>query len=168
MGVFGGFIYGGESVGGDVYGPDVDVVAAELIALDAVRINVEAPIVVDAAYNDPANYNISVVSGPGQGVSVRRVLPTNDDTTSEIILIMDKVSRGTTYEVSIGAALRSSLGQSVVGTAQFVGRRTKTENMIRSLPAHFNTHPESIVRSIVTAIGLADETIGGSQDDPLD
>lgn len=168
MGVFGGFIYGGEAVGGDVYGPDVDVVAAELIASDALRVNVELPIVVDEAYNDPTNYSIAVISGGGQDVAVRRVLPINDDTTTEIILIIDRVSKGTTYEVSVGAALRSALGQSVVGSAQFVGRRTKTENMFKGLPSHFNTYPESTIRHVLTAIGLSDETIGGSLDEPAE
>jgi hypothetical protein len=166
VGVFGGFIYGGEAVGGDVYGPDVDVLAADLISADAVRINLDAPVVVDDAYKDPTNYSVSVISGPGQTVAVRSVLPIFEDTTSEIILVIDKVSKGTTYEVSVDANVTGVSGQGVAGAAQFVGRRTKTENMCRGLPAHFNVLPESCIRNVLTAIGLADEDIGGSLDEP--
>lgn len=167
MGVFGGFIYGGESVGGDVYGPDVDILAADLIAADAVRVNLDLPVVVDDAYNDPTNYSITIIEGTGQDVSVRSVLPITTDTATEIILVIDKVSKGTTYEVSVGASIRSTEGQTVAGSAQFMGRRTKAENMVRGLPAHFNRFPESCLRNVLTAIALADEEIGGSLDEPV-
>ncbi len=165
MGVFGGFVYGGESVGGDVYGPDVDILAAELIAADAVRVRLEAPIVVDDEYNDRDNYTITIVEGGSGTVTVRSVLPTNEDITTEVILIMDRLVGGLTYEVSLGTNLKSADGQSVVGTARFVGRKTKTENMLKGLPRHFNTSSTSTIRQILTAIGVSDDLIGGSLDE---
>lgn len=162
MGVFGGFIYGGEGVGGDVYGPDVDILSAELISADAVRINFEQAIVVDEAYNDPTNYSITKVSGDGQDVSIRTVLPIGLDTTTEVILVVDKISKDSVYQITVGAAVTSAVGQNVVGAAEFTGRRTKVENILRGLPRHFDQRPESVLRTVLTAIGLSDETIGGS------
>lgn len=167
MGVFGEFIYGGESVGGDIYGPDVDILGAELIAPDTVRINFESAIVVNDEYNNSSNYEVSIVAGNGQDVAVRSVLPIFADTTNEVILVIDKVSEGTIYQITI-SSLSSVTGQSAVGVAQFVGRRTKVQSLINKLPTHFNTLPTSCIRSVLTAIGLADEQIGGSLDSSLE
>ncbi len=165
MGVFGGFIYGGESVGGDVYGSDVDILLTDLIRSNILRILLEQPVVVNAAYSDPANYTITVIAGSGQEIAVRSVLSVQADTAEEVLLVIDKVDQGTTYSVTVGAAVVSVTGQNVVGTSQFVGRRTKTENMVRGLPAHFNKQPDALICSLLSAIGLSDELIGGSLDE---
>lgn len=166
MGVFGGFIYGGESVGGDVYGPDVDILTTDLITADVVRIRLESPVVVDDAYRDPTNYTLTVVSGPGQELAVRSVLPIQTNIASDIILVIDKIDKGTIYAISIGSAVISTTGQSVAASTEFTGRSTKTENMVRGLPAHFNTAPDSVICCLLAAIGISDDLIGGSLDDP--
>jgi len=166
VGVFGSFVYGGEGVGGDVYGPDVDVLSIDLISADVLRIRLDLPVIVDAAYNDPTNYTISVLSGPGQALHIREVLPIQTDTASDIMLVIDRIDKGTTYVVTVGAAITSTKGQNVVGSSQFVGRSTKTENMIKGLPAHFNKTPKSTIRNIMAAIGISDDLIGGSLDAP--
>jgi len=160
VGVFGGFTFGG-----DVYGPDVDIVSVELVTDKLIRINLDLPVVVDAAYNDPTNYAVTLTSGDGQLVTVRAVLPTSEDTIQDIILVVDRVSRGATYQVSISNAITSASGQTVTGSGRVTGRRTKAEGMIKSLPVHFNNRPDSLICCILSAIGLQDDTIGGSQDD---
>jgi len=164
MGVFGGFVYGGGA-GGDVYGPDIDIVSAEMISADMVRVTVEAAVVVDDAYNEPTNYTVTPAGGGT--LNVRQVLPVNTKITTEIILVIDRAIKGQTYTVSVSSNVRGTQGQTVEGSAEFVSRRTKIETLLRGMPAHYDTMPGSNIRSVLTAIGLSDDLIGGSLDAPV-
>lgn len=135
------------------------------LADDMVRIIFDSEIVADSAALNPENYTISLVDGGGEAVSVRRVLlPTNSRTTSEVILVVDKPTHGTHYRVS-ATGLKGRDGSPVGGTSDFIGRRTKTEEMLRSIPNHYNTGADSIIRAVVTALGIEDDYIGGSRSD---
>jgi hypothetical protein len=132
---------------------------------DTIRIIFDAEIVRDARLSEPGAYDIVIVSGTGDSVSVREVLvPQDSMTTTEVILVVDKPTHGTHYRVT-ATSLNGRDGGLVGGTSDFIGRRTKAEDMIRAMPTHYNTQADSVLRQVLTAIGIQDEIIGGSRDD---
>lgn len=126
-------------------------------------------VVVDDVYLDPATYGIEIIDGAGEAVEVREVQAPQDGlTTYDVILVLDKPTHGTHYRVSTVTDLNGRDGDPVGGSSDFIARRTKTENMLRALPQHFNTRPDSIIRAFVTAIGIQDDIIGGSRNDTFE
>jgi hypothetical protein len=142
-----------------------DAPVVEPLSDDMIKITLDTEIVVDATARQIGAYNISVVAGSGEAVSVRKVLlPQDSLTASEIILVVDKPTHGTHYRVT-ATGLNGRDGTLVGGASDFIGRRTKTEEILRAMPSHYNISADSILRSVLTAIGIQDETIGGSRND---
>ena len=164
MSVFGQFVYGGPSVGGDVYGSD-ESISADMLGEDVIVLTLSNTVVVNNSFKDLANYTISIVEGSGQPVAVRRILPPTDQlTTTQVVIEVDRPTKGTTYKVTV-SSLETVDGLDVEGTGVFVGRRTKLESMLRSLARHWDTRPNSLVRNFLAAISLEDDRIGGSRSD---
>ena len=136
----------------------------EPLTNDTIRITFDSEVVVDSLFSDTGSYVVAVVEGEGP-VSVREVLtPEDSRTTRSVILVVDKPTHGTHYRVTV-AGLTGRDGALVGGSSDFFGRRTKAEDMVRSMPMHYSRRPDSLIRNILTAIGIEDETIGGSRDD---
>ncbi len=132
---------------------------------DTVLMTFDTEIVVNAAARDLDAYDIVIVTGAGEAVSVREVLlPQDSLTTTEVVLVVDKPTHGTHYRVT-ATGLSGRDGSPVGGVSDFIGRRTKAEDMIRTMPSHYNTRADSVMRAMLTAIGIQDEIIGGSRDD---
>lgn len=142
-----------------------DAPVVEPLSDDMLRIVFDTEFVVNATARTPGAYTISVVEGDGQAVSVREVLlPQNSLTATEVILVVDKPTHGTHYRVT-ATGLNGRDGTFVGGASDFIGRRTKTEEMLRTMPSHYNMRADSLLRSVVTAIGIQDDIIGGSRSD---
>lgn len=140
---------------------------AEPLTDDTVRFTFESEIVLDSRSTDLSAYEISVVSGPGEPVSIREVLIPQDSRTSTfVILVVDKPSHGTHYRVT-ATGINGRDGGTVTGAGDFISRRTKTEDILRTIPGHYNTAAPSLLRAVFTAIGIEDELIGGSRNDLL-
>lgn len=122
-------------------------------------------VVTDSAYYDPNNYTISLVAGEGP-VEVLSVLPTNETTTLGLIIVTQPMTNGSTYNLSItNITNREGTNSSLSG--DFIYRDTKSDSALRSVPKHFDRRATSIVATLVTAISIADDVIGGSRDDTL-
>lgn len=164
MGVFGQFVYG-DGPDGDVYGP-YEAIGADMLGEDVVVLTLNNTVVVNDNFRDVNNYSISIVEGTG-AISVRAVIiPKNKLTTNQIILEVDRPTKGTTYEVSINN-LDTTDGLGVTGSAAFIGRRTKLESMLKSLAQHWDKRPNSVIRNFLAAISIEDDRIGGSRLDDL-
>lgn len=149
-------------------GPSTASFAVDPLSDDTVMITFADELLVDTAYLDPNSYEVTLVSGDGEDVSVRSVVSAQDaKTINDVILVLDKPTYGAVYSIAV-AGLSSRSGGAISGTASFAGRGTKTESMIRALPAHYNTRADSVIRAVLTAIGIQDDIIGGSRDDDLD
>lgn len=140
----------------------------EVIADDVILIELPEAVVIDEAYLDPATYVITVVEGSG-GLTVRSVLPPLDtQIATDVVLTIDKHAHGIQYRINIDdPKLSGTDGGVVTFEEDFIGRHTKVEGMIKSLPKHYNVKPDSLIRAVLTAVGRMDEEIGGSRNDTL-
>ncbi len=142
-----------------------EVPAADMLSNDTLVLTLSAFVVVDSAFFDINNYSVSVVSGSGP-VSIREVFtPKNNiTTTDQIIVSVDKPTIGTHYQLHVGD-LHGLTGALVGGSGDFIARRTKTQSLVDSLPHHYDTRYASVIRQILTAVGISDDLIGGSRSD---
>jgi len=135
------------------------------VADDMIRITFAKEVLVDARSANPAAYEVTLVGGSGPALTVREVLlPKTARTSRYVILVVDKPLYGTHYRVTV-TGIYGRDGAPIGGTSDFIGRRTKAADMVRGIPSHFSKKPESLIRTILTAIGIEDETIGGSRSD---
>jgi hypothetical protein len=122
-------------------------------------------VVVDSTYYDPNNYTVSLVEGTGP-VEVVSVLPTNETTTLGLVIVTQPMTQGTTYNLAITNMFNREGGNfSLIG--DFVYRDTKSDSSLRSVPKHFDKRETSLIASLVTAITISDDVIGGSRNDIL-
>lgn len=143
----------------------INVVDITVYSKRLVRILFDDEVIVNDTYNDPTNYSIGVVEGTGP-VEVVGVLPTNLSASLEVILITQPMTSGTTYQVSVTSlSTRNGIDFSVLGN--YISRDTKTDSALRSIPKHFDRRPTSLLSSLITAIGINDDIIGGSRSDDI-
>lgn len=136
------------------------------VGADVVRLVFPFELVINTAYRDPGSYSVSVEKGSGS-IAVREAIPPTDGlTASEVILYLDRPTKGTQYRVDITGLLRRN-GDAVTAFGRFQGRRTKLETMLRGVPQHWDKRPKSVMRNVLAAISIEDDRIGGNQDDRL-
>lgn len=152
-------------------GPAIVLDPCTFIAEDLIRINLSEPARLDAAYLSPASYQISLRSDSpkvGEPISVQAVIPPTGDLVvfPYVYLKTSRHTLGAYYEVTIlGSLVNSGGGSLPVAPAAYAARITKTMNMLKSLPSHFDRREDSLVRNIITAISLQDDILGGSRSD---
>ena len=119
-----------------------------------------APVKNDAALQNAANFTVVPEFG-GQAVTVRRVFTGNEISTEVIYLEVSNFSVGEQYIVTA----TNLVGVDGVGinlsanTARFIGRRTKVDNILASLPKVFDKRISSTIRTILAAISREDSLI---------
>lgn len=147
---------------GDVSVPVSDI---NVFTRRTIRVEFTDEVVVDSRYYDVSNYTLSVVDGEGP-VEVVSVLPTNESATLELILVTQPMTVGTTYSLVIDE-LANREGATFGVTGAFIYRDTKSDSALRSIPKHIDKRPTSLVATLLTAIGVQDDIIGGSRSDTL-
>jgi|688.fasta_scaffold02732_19 hypothetical protein len=152
--------------------PGPAVGSATFIAEDLIRLDLSAQARVDSEYLDVNNYSIALRSDtpkPGDEVRVLEVLPPTDAnvvTTQYVYLLTTRHTLGAYYAVTLSGALVDSAGTQVyLPPASYAARVTKTMQVLKSIPSHFDTRNTSILRNLLTAISLQDDQIGGSRKD---
>lgn len=151
---------------GTVYGPTPNVLSVDVLTSTLIRFNLDAPIIVDDAFRALDNY-IVVNEDYTQELIIKRVLPpVGARTTTEVLVVIDRMTDGTKYLAGL-KELTSAEGLGVTGIANFFGRVAKAEVMLKGAPSHFDTRPDSLIGSVLTAIGLSDDKIGGTRSDDL-
>lgn len=176
MAVLGSFVYGTGVVYGPVL-PDLGVGNVTLLSKTVILVEFSTAVVVTSDLLDPSSYTLQFSNSTGSDAAIRRVLPHvssrgsspgNASTarkTLAVELVVDALSEGVKYTLSV-PSLRASVGAfASASTADVVGRRTKVDRALSSLPPHYDSRPESLIRCILTAIGKEDDVIGGSERD---
>ena len=122
-------------------------------------------VVTNSTYYDPNNYTISLIDGEGP-VEVISILSTNEKATLGLVIVTQPMTAGSTYSLAITNMFNREGGNfSLVG--DFIYRDTKSDSTLRSIPKHFDKRATSLIASLVTAIGITDDVIGGSRNDTL-
>ena len=141
------------------------------IATDLIRLNLSFSARIDSDYKNIVGYYITGHAGsPIAGVSVtvlEVLIPKNDVVVSPFVYLRTTMhTLGAEYEVNYGK-LYNAQGILVPPGANvpYESRTTKTMQMLKSLPSHFDQQVESLIRNLTTAISLEDDTIGGSRKD---
>jgi len=162
MAAYATFLYGG----GTLYGGTQELPIAELLlsvttpSFDTVSIEFGVEFVVNPAYLSTSNY--SIVDG-NTVLGVRKVLePTNGSTSSKIILVVDRHTPGTEYTFTVSGILRRDGYTLSSSETSFVSKQGKADNMLASIPRHFNTDATaSTIRQVLQAVAASDTLIGG-------
>jgi hypothetical protein len=138
-----------------------------------IKLSFTSLIATTRSLKDPSSY---VASG---GVSVVGVLPIEGSTTTEVFLLLaPKATFGSSYGITLPSVgvITEYLPDDVLPTetiftpdgvpitqmsASWVHHRTKTDAVLASLAGLYNRSTASNIRSILQAITLSDEEIGG-------
>lgn len=160
MAVYGAAVYGESALGGSVFLENVDVVSSRIIG-----IRTSTDVIVNSGYYDLNNYSIEPVAG-SEPIIIRRVIQTKESTTKVILLVTDNLTRGNRYNVGVSGLLARG-GFTVNDTGELIVRKTKTDLLFDSIPSHFDKRPESVLSSLLIAMGAQDELIGGSRKDSI-
>lgn len=147
---------------------DATVQEIVVIAHDIIRVVFNMNMKSDAAMALKTNYIVDESGGNGIPVVVRGVLVPRGTTVDTIELVVSDFTVGEKYYV-IANNLVTPAGVSIseFNAAPFIGRRTKVDSMMESMPALYNLNPGSDLRGLFNAIGMADDLIGGSRNDRL-
>ena len=138
---------------------------------DLIRLNLDTPVRVDSTYLNPANYVIQSHVGspiPPVQVIVDLVLPLEDDSNLTKIVYLHTSSHASGAEYEANYVQFFDAYGVVVPPGDFCpyqARITKTGQMLKSLPQHFDRRVDALIRNLITAVSLEDDVIGGSRSD---
>jgi hypothetical protein len=113
----------------------------------------------DDNYYNASNYAIA-------GLGVKRVVPISSKLASYVLLETELQTETTEYTVSI-SNIRTRDGTPVSTSASWIARTTKAQTCLNNMPSVWSRDPNSKVASLLTAMGLEDDKIGGSRSDYL-
>lgn len=179
MANFGSFEYG-TSV---VYGPVLSgsaIQSVDVLDNNKIIITFTDPVIVNEALLNPDNYTIEfsdnlgftdvlpieVYAGGTRNDNIDQT-QTNTVTTTVVELITDYHTPGQGYRITVDNIVATDGSGVTPDPVAVTARRTKVETILRSLPAHWNHRQNGIMRSMLTAIGLEDDRIGGSLEEEI-
>jgi len=140
-----------------------------------IRLNLSFSARLDPEFLLSTNYAITPHTGSeitGEAVNVLEVLPPSNDVYVDqfVYLRTTKHTEGASYDVTY-RNLTDSAGRHVgligewADAVPYVSRITKTVQVLKSIPAHFDVGETSLIRNLLTAISLSDDALGGSRND---
>jgi hypothetical protein len=133
-----------------------------VVAKNVIKLTFNTSLAVTRSLLDPTTYSISSMGSTP--VSTKSVLPIEDSTTTVVFLeLAPTAAFGASYQLSIAeGAVFDSAGEIFQALAvSWVHHRTKTDSVVASLAGMYNTNLESNLRTILQAITISDEEIGG-------
>lgn len=149
----------------------VQIIHVDYITPTLLRVDLTTTVVVNTLYNTVSNYTVAVRSDSpvaGDPVEVRRVLPPTQDVViaDYVFLETSPHTNGADYTITVGQ-LYTLDGTPTAGalSASYAARVTKTMKMLKSLPSHFDKRVDSLIHSLISAISIQDDKIGGSRSD---
>lgn len=149
------------------------VSSIDVVARDVIKVNFNTAVAVEANLMNAASYQIT------GGVAVASVLPLEERTTTSVFLVLSpKATFGGSYSLtipSIGTVVEYLPGNDTAGliytpagvpiqtmSATWSHHQTKTDIVLSSLPGVYDGSIDSRIRSILQAVTISDEKIGGS------
>lgn len=150
----------------------MNVETVQYILDDLICLVLESPIRVDSSYYlNPANYVVQAHSGspiPPVQVVVLQVLAPEDESllTKKVYLHTTSHANGAEYEANFVQFLDATGAVVLPGAnCPYQARISKTGQMLKSLPSHFDRRVSSLIRNLITAVSSEDDIIGGSRSD---
>jgi hypothetical protein len=160
-----GYLTWGSGVWGDGHvrsGAVVNNNQIFVVAKDVLRINLATNIISTPAFYDTNNYIITALDG-GRDSEVLEVLPAQGKIIDKFFLKVAPPELGKQYMLTIrDYYLFDQTGLPLVGIyGNWTAHRTKVDSVNSSLARMYNTKIGGNLRSIVEAIMISDEEIGG-------
>lgn len=181
MANFGSFEYGTSVVYGPVPGPSV-ISEINILDKNVIQVVFSNNVLIDDNLLNADNYTIEFADNLGYSdVSVKKVFPHNaepaisiegktqreDKVTTRVDLLTDVHTSGQGYRITV-SNINSAQGDEVPSAfSDANARRTKMELILRNVPSRFDKRPGSIVRTLLTSIGIEDDRIGGNLDESI-
>lgn len=159
-------IWGSSIWGEDTWGAPFQATSAQVtnVSSDHVRLDLGTTMAVTASFSNTTNYTVTDITDGGRIVEVVKILSTPGRTTSFVPIQIKRMEPGHTYKVVVAdGTLFTVEGNSIsVSEVEWTYRRTKTDSVLRSTPTMYNTDAQGTVRTILEAITISDEEIGGA------
>jgi hypothetical protein len=139
------------------------------IAHDVLRVQFSEPVATDEDLTNLNNWSIAVSSAGSSDIAIKEVRGFDPD--DPVVSFVDlHVSKGSIYgDYTLSVTGLKNASEETLGLAttpgilskEFVSRLTKTDSYIKFLSNFYNLQVSSNVRSIITAMAIEDEDIGG-------
>jgi len=133
-----------------------------VVATNVLRIILTGPISTTPEYFQPSSYSITPLDG-GHAIQILRVLSVLNRTSTDIFLVTSRPQLGKNYRITIlDNILRDTNGLFIRATYDdAIIHKTKVDSTTSGLARFYNIDVGSTLRSIVQAIMISDEEIGG-------
>jgi hypothetical protein len=147
---------------GGVGETDEDSGGIFIVARDIIMLKFSGNLSVNRSLKNPTNYVISDLS-TGSTPATLEVLPILESATNTILLRISQLTYGHRYQITIpDQRLYDTTGALLdEQQANWVMRRTKVDAAVDSLAKFYATNSRSTIRSMLEAIMMSDEKIGG-------
>jgi hypothetical protein len=134
-----------------------------VVSKDVIKIEFSSSLSASKDFWKTSSYSISDVNG-STAVEVKEVRPVYSKTTTHIYLKTNGLKWGNTYSVVIAADKIYDINGNALPTdsSTFFMERTKTDSIISSLSNMYDVKVGTNLRSLIEAITIEDEKIGGS------
>lgn len=165
MAVYSEFVYGAE-VYGDTSLSTNDIYDVKFIRNNLLQITFLKDLVVNKDYYDVGTLAITPFDD-APIVSIRNILKLSSLTqaSQSLLVVTDPIPEGAQYSVSIPPYQYRDGSTSSPCFIYAKYTRTKVDNILRSIPSHFDKSLSSNISSLLTAIAYSDELIGGARND---
>lgn len=141
------------------------VVSSNAWSSDVIELKFSDPMLRDTQLTKTSNYTITPVT-IGNSVTVLGVRAGKSTSAPSVFLNITQPTVGATYRISASTNLVGLNGiylSANISTCIFVARQTKIDDMLNSLPKHYDIGIDSRLRNILMAIGRQDDLLGGTR-----
>lgn len=170
MANYGTFEYGSGTVYGNNDIVTVSLSDVEIIHPRLVRLTLSGEVLINDAFYNANNYSILFYRDNKTDAKAKRILtvyvPNSSEealTTNKILVETDPLTIGTRYTFSVTGLLDRNNTLISQREVHKQSRRTKTQLSLHGVPSHFTTKFDSSMGTMVSAITVADDRIGGSE-----
>lgn len=171
MAKFGTFKFSHELYG---FGNELQLTDVEIITPRLIRLTFSSSIVTDSNYFNVNNYRIKIYGTTTTDASPVKVLVPYGENfepalySTQALIVTQPLTVGTRYTFS-AIGLKDLSNKSIDSSIENhkYSRRTKVQSAVKGIPPHFNPNPDSNIASIITAISLSDDRIGGNMREPI-
>jgi hypothetical protein len=134
-----------------------------VVAKDVIRVEFTAALSASKHFWKTSSYSITDVSGQTL-VEVKEVRPVYEKATTYIYLKVNGFKWGNTYSIAVADELLCDISGNLLpaDSKEFGVERTKADSMMATFSNIYDIKPGTNIRSIIEAISIVDEKIGGN------
>ncbi len=146
----------------------VNVVSIDILAADLLQINFSENMRNNAILAAISSYSVVPFNAISAiPVEIREVrLGTDPLKIDSVLLVIAPATVGAVYKITVlGKVVSLNNVGLTINSGRITMRRTKVDSICSTRPTVYDLRPQSIYRTILNAIGIEDDKIGGSQSD---